>query len=63
MDLEAKSNFCAITKTNLFEDADSKKGFVCGLDIYCGKNATFVQRVHQLGTLHVHKQQKLLLGY
>ena len=40
MDLEAKSNFCAITKTNLFEDADSKNGFVCGLDIYCGKNAT-----------------------
>ena len=23
-----------------FEVADSKNGFVCGLDIYCGKNAT-----------------------
>ena len=44
----------------LFEVADSKNGYVCGFDIYCGKNETSCANNTQVIVL---KPQELLLAY
>ena len=46
----------------LFEVADSKNGFVCGLDIYCGKNATLCARNAPIADPKCSQTTKTVVG-